>query len=107
MEMYNKLTHISPEAFFLILHHFEIQEMCIKGVEVDPWQLHHVPDHLKTMEMCDKTLRGVPSSLEDVPDCLMTQGQAKYGRITMTITTIMDFLSGTKIIKNARHRKHK
>ena len=27
--------------------------MCIKAVEVDPWQLGDVPGHFKTQEMCD------------------------------------------------------
>ena len=75
MEIENEVTYINTGAFFCIPHHFETQEMCIKGVEVDPWQLYHIPDHLKTKEMCDKTVRDDPSSLEDVPDWLVTQGQ--------------------------------
>ena len=27
--------------------------MCIKAVEVDPWQLGDIPGHFKTQEMCD------------------------------------------------------
>ena len=64
MEMYNKVTRINPEVFFLISDHFETQEMCIKAVEVDRWQLYHVPDHLKTKEMFGKTVRDDPSSLK-------------------------------------------
>ena len=41
--------------------------MCIEGIEVDSWQLHHVPDRFETQKMYDKAVREDPSSLEYVP----------------------------------------
>ena len=35
---------VRPAAFFLIPDHFKTQDMCIRAVEVDPWQLYHVAD---------------------------------------------------------------
>ena len=32
---------------------FKAREICIEGVEVDPWQLDDVPDHFKGQEMCN------------------------------------------------------
>ena len=49
--------------------------MCIKAVEVDPWQLYHVPDHFKTQEICDVAVREDPSSLTYVPYWFITQQQ--------------------------------
>ena len=49
--------------------------MCIKAVEVDPWQLYHVPDQYKTQEMCDKAVREYPFSLPFVSDWFVTQQQ--------------------------------
>ena len=49
--------------------------MCIKAVEVDPWQLKDVPDHYKTQEMCDKSMRDYLFSLQQVADWFVTQEQ--------------------------------
>ena len=35
---------VRPVAFFLIPNRFKTQEMCIRAVKVDPWQLIDVPD---------------------------------------------------------------
>ena len=51
--------------------------MCIKALEVDPWQLHSVPDHFKTQDMCDKAVRDDSFSLQFAPDLFVTQGQLK------------------------------
>ena len=52
--------------------------MCIKAVEVDPWQLYCVPDNFKTQEMlCDKAVRDQFFSLEYVSDWFVTQQQVK------------------------------
>ena len=51
--------------------------MCIEGIEVDSWQLHHVPDRFETQKMYDKAVREDPSSLEYVPDWFVTQGKLK------------------------------
>ena len=37
-----------PSSIFLVSERFKTQEMCIKSVEVDPWQLKDVPDHFKS-----------------------------------------------------------
>ena len=49
--------------------------MCIKAVEVDPWQLKDVPDHLKTQEICDNAVKDYLFSLRLVPNWLVTQQQ--------------------------------
>ena len=51
--------------------------MCIKAVEVDPWQLHYVPDIFKAQEMCDKVVRDQFFSLEYVSDWFVTHQQVK------------------------------
>ena len=53
--------------------HFKTQEMCIKAVEVGPWQLYDVPDHFKTQDMCDDVVWGDPFPLQFVPDWFLTQ----------------------------------
>ena len=65
------------KQLFLIPDRFKTQGMCIKGVEVDPWQLYNVPDHFKTQEMCDKAVREDAFSLQHLPDCFVRQGQVK------------------------------
>ena len=65
--MCNKTMCINPAVFFLIPDNFKTQEMCIEGIEVDSWQLHHVPDRFETQKMYDKAVREDPSSLEYVP----------------------------------------
>ena len=65
-------------AFFdLVPDRFKTLEMCIKAVEVDPWQLYNVPDHFKIQKMCDAAVRGDSYSLQYVPDWFVTQGQVK------------------------------
>ena len=51
--------------------------MCIKGIEIDPWKLYHVPDRFKTQEMCDKAVAFNPYTLRFVPDWFVTQQQVK------------------------------
>ena len=62
-----------PAVFFLVPDCFITQEMYIKAVEVDPWQLKDVPDHLTTQEMCDKAVRKCSSLLMHVPDWFVTR----------------------------------
>ena len=59
--------------------------MCIKSVEVDPWQLYYVLDHFKTQEMCDKAVRDHFFCFEYVSG----------------------LLSGMMVIKDVRLRKQK
>ena len=58
----------NEQVFFLASERFRTQEMCIKAVEVDPWQLKDVPDHFKTQEVCDKAVRYYLFSLQFDPD---------------------------------------
>ena len=51
--------------------------MCIKTLEVDSWQLCHVPDYLKTQKICDDVVRIDSYSLQFVSDWFLTQGQLK------------------------------
>ena len=51
--------------------------MCKKDVEIDPWQLYHVPDHFKAQDMCDDAVKGDPSSFQYVPGWFITQQQLK------------------------------
>ena len=45
--------YFKPKHFFLIPNRFKIQEMCIRGVKVDPWQLNDIPDWFAVLqEMC-------------------------------------------------------
>ena len=67
----------NPAAFFLVPHCFNTQEMCIKAVEVDPWQQNDVPDHFKTKNMCDDVAWGDPFSLGFILDWFVTQEQVK------------------------------
>ena len=69
------VMHARPAEFFLILNHFKTQEVCIKAVEKEPWQLKNVPDCLKTQEMCDKAVRDYLFSLRLVPGWLVKQQQ--------------------------------
>ena len=64
-----------PNAFHRIPDRFSTQEMCIKAVEVGPWQLYDVSDHFKTQEMCDKVVRDYLFSLQFVPDWFVAQQQ--------------------------------
>ena len=65
----------NPAAFFLIPDRFKTQEMCIKAVDVDLWQLWDVPDGYKLQEMCDAAVRENPSFLIYVPDWFLRQQQ--------------------------------
>ena len=64
-----------PAAFFVITDCFKTKEMCIKVVEVDPWQLEHTPNHLKTQGICNKAVKDYLFSLQFVPDWFVTQQQ--------------------------------
>ena len=67
----------NPAAFFLVPHCFKTQKMCIKDLEVDPWQLNDVPDYFKALEMCDDAVWEDPYSLRFAPDWFVTQQQLK------------------------------
>ena len=51
--------YIKP-APFIIIKHFQSQEMCFKAVKEDPWGLDIVPDHYKTQEICNKAVSEDP-----------------------------------------------
>ena len=51
-----------PAAFHFTPDRFKTQEMCIRGVEIDPWALGFVPDRYKTQEMCIIGVEVDPSS---------------------------------------------
>ena len=46
----------NPAAFFHIRDCFKTQKMCIKALEVDPWQLGDIPDYFKTPKICDDVM---------------------------------------------------
>ena len=71
--MCNQAICNKPAVFFLVPDRFKTQELCIKALEVDPWQLNNIPDYLKTQKMCDKVVKDYPSSLQFVPDWFVTQ----------------------------------
>ena len=75
--MCNGIMRINLAAFFLISDCFKTQEMCIKEVEVDPWQLVGVLDCFKSQNMCDVAVRDDSFSLVCVPDSFVTQEQVK------------------------------
>ena len=62
-------------VLFLNPDRFKKQDMCIKALEVDPWNLYNISDNLKTQKMCDKAIKDDPSSLQFVPDWFVTQEQ--------------------------------
>ena len=86
--------HTMPDAFHRIPDHFKTQKMCIKAVEVDPWQLKDVPDHYKTQEMCDKSMRDYLFSLQQVADWFVTQEQ-----IDIWYDDDYDYNNNNKLIK--------
>ena len=63
----------TQQYFFLFLTVFLKKEMCIKAVEVDPWQLEVIPDHYKTQEACERAIEKDPYQLENIPDHFKTQ----------------------------------
>ena len=65
---------------FPILEHFKTQEMCIRGVEVEPWQLSDLPDHFKTQEMCNEAVHIEPYALRFVPVWFVMRGPVKICR---------------------------
>ena len=85
----------------------QTEGICNEAVRNNPWALRHVPDQYKIQEMCDKAVEEDPGLLEYVPDWLVTQQQMKICVMTISIAVIMNFLSGTKAIKNGEPRKYK
>ena len=99
-------------VFFLVPERFKIQEMCIKAVEVDPWQLGDVPYHLKLQEMCDKAVWEDRSSLKYGPDWFATREglymcHDGYYDDDGNYLVMINVLSDTMAIKSARPRKSK
>ena len=45
---------------YLVPDRFKTQEMCIKAVEVSPFQLGDVPDHYMTLDICIKVVEEDP-----------------------------------------------
>ena len=75
--MCNELMHTRPAFFYFVLDCLKTQEMGIKAVEVDQWQLYDVPDHFKKQKICDKAVSEDPYSLQYVPDWFLTQEHVK------------------------------
>ena len=74
--------------------------MCKKVVEAVPSWLEPVPDNFKTQGMCNIAVQKRLCLLEYVPDWFVTKEQIGMMKFIIAI-------SGTKVIKNARPRKHK
>ena len=73
--MCNETMRENPAAFFLVSGCFKTQEMCIKAVEVDSWQLDDVPNHFETQGVCDNAVWEGLFSLQFVPDWFVAQEQ--------------------------------
>ena len=73
--------------------------MCKKAVEAVPSWLERVPDDFKTQGICNKAVQKRLCLLKYVPDC--------YGMMTFIIAIMIGLLSGMRVIKNAKPRKHK
>ena len=91
--------------FFFVPDCFKIKKMCKKVVEAVPSWLEPVPDNFKTQGMCNKVVQKRLCLLEYVPDWFVTKEQ--IGMMKFIIAIMIGLLSGTRVIKNARPRKHK
>ena len=47
-EMCTEAVCNNVTLFFLVPNNFKTEEMCIKALEIDPWQLYDISDYLKT-----------------------------------------------------------
>ena len=63
----------NPAVFFLFPDRFKTEEICIKALEVDPWQFKDVPNHFKKQEMCNNTATDYLFSWQFVPDWFITR----------------------------------
>ena len=82
--------------------------MCERAIEKEPGPLEDVPDHRKTQGMCERAVKKCSGILENVPDWFVIQQQIKMWHVMMIIIAIMiNLLSGSMVIKNARLRKQK
>ena len=78
------------------------------AVMENPCALEFVPDHFKIQEMCHDAFVEDTSSLQYFPDWFVTQQEVKSWHDYYVIVMItMNLLSGTKVIKEGRSRKHK
>ena len=78
------------------------------AVMENPCALEFVPDHFKIQEMCHDAFMEDTSSLQYFPDWFVTQQEVKSWHDYYVIVMItMNLLSGTKVIKEGRSRKHK
>ena len=66
--LHNEAADIGAYPLVYVPDKFKTQEMCIKAVKEDPWQLHYVPDQYKTQEMCNEAVCKEPYMLYYVPD---------------------------------------
>ena len=62
-------------VFLLLPDCWQIQEMCIKALEIGPCSLEYFPDKLKTLKMCDDAVLDDAYSSVCVPDWFVTQQQ--------------------------------
>ena len=67
----------TQQHFFFFLAVLKPKKMCIKALEVDPWQLNDIPDYLKTQKLCGKTVKNYPYPLQFVPDWFVAQQRLK------------------------------
>ena len=82
--------------------------MCYKTVKEDPWDLFYVFNHFKAKKMCDAAVSDDSFSFQYAPDSFVTQGQLKYGVMTMVIAIMMMALKHSIMaIENVRPRRHK
>ena len=81
--------------------------MCIKALEVDPWQLYDIPDYLKTQNMCDDVVRRDSYSLMYVPDQFATQEQLEIWHDDNKCYTDDEILGWYKRYKKRKPQKAK
>ena len=70
-----KAVEVHPWQLEEAPDHFKTQKMCEKAVEEELWRLYAVPDRFKTQGMCNKAVEVGSQQLKDVPDWFVTQQQ--------------------------------
>ena len=79
------------------------QEMCDIAVRMEPWSSRIISDHFISQEMCDEVVARHPYTLGNVPVWFVRQQHECHWMMVI----MMNLLSGTKVIKNEKHRKQK
>ena len=86
--------------------HLKTEKMCNEAVEQYGGTLGYVPDCYKTDEMYERAVENGLCNLKFIPDWFVTQQQIKSWHDYDIIVMMIDFLSGTMVIKIGRPRKH-